>query len=460
MKQMKIIENKGIQRQYFGTDGIRSKVGSPTMNPEFMLRLAFAIGKVLLPHNNQKVLIARDTRLSGHMLESALQSGLNAAGINARLLGVIPTPALAYLTRSLNAAAGIVISASHNSFEDNGIKLFNAQGLKLSDEMEIKIEQALCDNFHFADTQHLGESKAIIDAIPRYIEFSKNTFPYNLSLQGIKIVIDCANGAGFYAAPSVLRELGATVIPVFDTPNGININDSCGATYPNAIQKAVRKYQADVGIALDGDGDRLILADHTGNILDGDDILAILAEDYTMRLPHRQFGIVGTVMSNLGLEEFLTHKNIGFCRTQVGDRYVLKTLLEKKWPFGGEKSGHIICFEHTPTGDALIASLQVLSAALYANKALFDLSVALKKYPQVMINVPVSDKNGLENNTSLKQLVKGIHRTLSDHGRLVIRPSGTEPLIRVMLEGKNIVQLEHLANQIADCIQSCGADTR
>ena len=444
------------RRQYFGTDGIRGKVGSDLINPNFMLKLSCAIGKVLLSNSatNNKVLIGRDTRKSGHMLEAALQSGLNSAGIDVRLLGPIPTPALAYLTQSLRASAGIVISASHNPFDDNGIKLFDSNGLKLSDSIEIQIEKALSNKLTCVDLKRLGESKPIVDAIPRYIEFCKNTFPKTLSLKGFKIVIDCANGAGFYVAPSILRELGADVIPIFDQPDGININEACGAMHPQALQKAVIKHQADIGIALDGDADRLILVDHLGEVLDGDEILAILIKDYSQRFPHQTLGVVGTVMSNLGLEELLKELGIAFLRTPVGDRYILESLLKNYWPFGGETSGHVICFNHTRTGDAIITSLQVLAAMLFANKPLSELKAILNKYPQVILNVPFSiNQNKLEDNKKLQQLLSDIKSKNQHKHRLVLRPSGTEPLIRIMLEGENIQQIKSIAQQIATCIQ-------
>jgi phosphoglucosamine mutase len=442
-----------FKRQYFGTDGIRGKVGSATINPYFMLRLAFGIGKVLLKNDLNKVLIGRDTRSSGYMLESALQSGLNATGINVRLLGEIPTPALAYLTKSLSAAAGIVISASHNPYDDNGIKLFNEKGLKLSDEIEAAIELEIPHAPVCVDAKKLGISKPIIDAIPRYIEFCKNTFPVDLSLKNLKIVLDCANGAGWYVAPSILRELDAHVIPIFDKPNGININDHCGATHTKALQEAVIKHKADVGIALDGDGDRLILIDHKGHVLDGDEILAILANDYLMRNPNQTFGVVGTIMTNLALEELFNNMGIGFRRTQVGDRYVLGALLKNNWPLGGETSGHIICFNNTSTGDAIIASLQTLAAMLYANKSLFELKKILKKYPQLVVNVPVENKNIIQNNPTLERLMIEIKKNLNGKGRLILRPSGTEPVIRVMLEGEDSEKIKHFAEQITECIR-------
>lgn len=443
-----------IKRQYFGTDGIRAKIGSEMMSPQFMLRLAFAIGKVLLKAKQNKVLIGRDTRISGYMLESALQSGLNAAGVDVRLLGPIPTPALAYLTKSLSAAAGIVISASHNPADDNGIKLFNSEGLKLSDEVELSIESNLSNGLFCVDSKHLGESKPIIDAIPRYIEFCKNTVPSKLSLRQFKIVVDCANGAGFYVAPSILRELGAEVIPIFNTPNGTNINDHCGATDTKELQKTVLAHQADIGIALDGDGDRLTLIDHEGTALDGDEILAILIKDYLQQHPQQSFGVVGTVMTNLGLEELLDDMGISFIRTKVGDRYVLEALLKYRWPFGGEISGHIICFNHTPTGDAMITSLQVLSAMIHENKPLSELKKILKKYPQVTLNIPTENKDIIHENIALKKLVKEVIKKLDRKGRLILRPSGTEPLIRVMLEGENLEKINRFAYQIADCIKT------
>ena len=456
LMKTKTMSNKTIvKRHYFGTDGIRGRVGSEMMNPQFMLRLAFAIGKVLLKNQQNKVLIGRDTRISGHMLESALQSGLNAAGVNVRLLGPIPTPALAYLTKSLNAAAGIVISASHNSAEDNGIKLFNSEGLKLSDDVEAFIEENLADGLFCVDSNHLGDSKTLIDAIPRYIEFTKNTFPNKLSLNQFKIVIDCANGAGFYVAPSILRELGAEVIPIFNTPNGMNINDHCGATNTQALQKAVLEHQADIGIALDGDADRLALVDHQGQPLDGDEILAILIQQYRQQHPDQSFGVVGTVMTNLGLEELLNDMNVAFVRTKVGDRYVLEALLQRQWPFGGETSGHIICLNHTPTGDAMITSLQVLSAMIYSNKPLSELKKILKKYPQIILNIPTNNKNIIHESLTLKNLVQDVNKHLNDKGRLILRPSGTEPLIRIMLEGENFQKINRFAHQIADCIKTC-----
>jgi len=439
------------QRIYFGTDGIRGKVGSSPINPEFMLHLAWAVGKVLLKDNPGKVLIGRDTRISGNMLESALQAGLNSAGVDVRILGPIPTPAIAHLTKSLRAAAGIVISASHNPFYDNGVKIFNKDGRKLSDTLEAEIEKQLNQPLKSVTSEKLGRSKNIIDAIPRYIEFCKGTFPDDLNLSKLKIVIDCANGASFYVAPSVLRELGATVIPIADQPNGININAHCGATDTRLLQKEVLKHKADVGIALDGDADRIMMVDHKGEVLDGDVILAILANDRKIHLKEK-FGVVGTVLTNLGLEKFLAKIKVPFTRTKVGDRYVLEAMLKNKWPLGGETSGHVLCLDHITTGDGLITGLQVLAIMLQTKKSLHMLKKVMSKYPQIMINVPVKDKS-IINKPTIKKAAKEIEKQLKNKGRLLLRPSGTEPMVRVMIEGEDLKQIQKLAKQLAAIIQ-------
>jgi len=445
------------KRQYFGTDGIRGRVGSEIMNPEFMMRLGFAAGSVLTKNNAATVLIGHDTRLSCDMLESALQCGLSAAGVNVQLVGVLPTPAIAYLTRSLQASAGIVISASHNSYQDNGIKFFNQQGMKLSDDFELAIEDALPTSIDQLVLDSLGKVECLMDAARRYIDFCKSIFLSQLSLKDLKIVLDCANGATYDVAPRIFQELNAELITIHNTPNGKNINDHCGATDVESLQIAVNKYKADLGLAFDGDGDRLILVDHHGEIVDGDEILCILAKyrdnTTTNSKSNQHRGIVGTVMSNLGLEQALTADGIAFERTPVGDRYVLEALIDKGWTLGGEASGHIVDLNYTTTGDGIVTGLQVLRVICKTKKTLHALKKTMVKRPQVLINVPIKEKIDLTANKNIQQAVLKVESELKDQGRVLLRPSGTEPLIRVMVEGNDQCKVKNAAESIATAVQ-------
>ncbi|WP_410209425.1 phosphoglucosamine mutase [Aquirhabdus sp.] len=435
---------------HFGTDGIRGKFGDDPITPEFALKLGYAAGKVLAAQGRAQVMVGKDTRLSGYVLEAALQAGLNAAGVNVRLLGPLPTPAIAHLTRAFHADAGIVISASHNPYFDNGIKFFSGEGKKLDDAVQNEISAQLALPITIEAPDQLGKTNRITDAAGRYIEFCKSTFPYNLSLRGVKIVIDCANGAGYVVAPAVLRELGATVIPIFNAPNGLNINDGCGSTHPQALQKAVVENGADIGIALDGDGDRIVMVDHRGELVDGDSILYVLATRPSQPAP----GVVGTLMSNMGLELALRDQNIAFKRANVGDRYVMAALDEAGWQLGGEASGHILCLDKSTTGDALIAGLQVLSAVIEQGKSLAELTSVLKVFPQVLVNVRLAEMRDPFADEVLKEAFAKAEASLAGRGRLLIRKSGTEPMIRVMVEGENEVQVTKLANDLADLVRT------
>lgn len=438
------------QKKYFGTDGIRGRVGVRCITPEFMLKLGWAAGQVFSKNGCTRVLIGRDTRISGDVLQSALQAGLASAGIDVRLLGVIPTPAVAHLTRTLRAEAGIVISASHNPYYDNGVKFFDANGLKLSDETELEIESYIdTAESDMVAVSRLGTVKSIRDAGGRYIEFCKNTFPSHLSLEGLKLVIDCANGATTGIAFKVLHELRAEVIAIHETPDGFNINTECGATHVASLQAAVKKHKADAGLAFDGDGDRLIMIDHRGEIVDGDQMLCLLAHD-----THRTFdGIVGTVMSNLGLEQALEKKQIGFYRAQVGDRYVLEALLERGWTLGGEASGHIVDLLYTTTGDGIVTALQVLRVMQSTQRSLAALVKQMVKRPQVLINVPVECVVDLTEYPNILDAVKMVEVDLQDRGRVLLRPSGTEPVVRVMVEGNEAEEVQHAAEQLAGVVE-------
>jgi phosphoglucosamine mutase len=431
-----------MSRKYFGTDGVRGKVGEMPITPDFVMKLGWAAGKVLAKQGSKKVLIGKDTRISGYMLEAALEAGLSAAGLKPVLLGPMPTPAVAYLTRTFRAEAGVVISASHNPFYDNGIKFFSTQGTKLPDEVEDAIEQAMEQDLRCVESAQLGKASRIDDAPGRYIEFCKSTFPSELSLDGLKIVVDCAHGATYHIAPSVFRELGA------DVPDGLNINDKVGSTAPKALVERVLQEKADLGIAFDGDGDRLIMVDHTGYEVDGDELLYIIARDLQQQ-GTLVGGVVGTLMTNLGLEVALTKLDIPLVRAKVGDRYVMELLQEKGWRLGGENSGHIICLDQTTTGDGIIASLQVLKAASRANKTLFELRKEIKKFPQILINVRFSGEHDPLSSVDVQQSVREVEQALGKTGRVLLRKSGTEPLIRVMVEGENEVEVKSFAEKIA-----------
>ena len=437
---------------YFGTDGIRGKFGELPITPEFALKLGFAAGKVLKKHtkkNKPIVVLGKDTRLSGYILEAALQAGLNAAGVYVHLLGPLPTPAIAHLTRALHASLGIVISASHNPYFDNGIKFFSGEGKKLPDALQEEINQELQQELKIEDTANLGKSVRVKDANGRYIEFCKSTFPYHLDLNDLTIVVDCANGAAYNVGPAVFRELGAKVIAIHNEPNGLNINENCGSTHPENLQKAVLEHQADFGVAFDGDADRVILVDSQGKQIDGDHILYILATQGSKK----PAGIVGTLMSNMALELALEKAKVPLLRANVGDRYVLQGLEEKGWVIGGEPSGHILTLDKSTTGDAIIAALQVLTVMVEKNKALHELVADFKLLPNVLENVRLAN---MFDPYSVPALVEEFDRAkeqLKGRGRLLIRKSGTEPVIRVMVEGDDLAEVKALAKDLADAVR-------
>ena len=443
-----------MSRKYFGTDGVRGRVGKYPITPEFVMKLGWAAGRVLAAEGKRgKVVIGKDTRISGYMFESALEAGLSAAGLDVRLLGPMPTPAIAYLTRTLHAQAGIVISASHNPFYDNGIKFFSAGGCKLPDAVELAIEAELDKPMECVDSAELGKAKRIDDAAGRYIEFCKSTIGYDITFEGMKIVVDCANGATYHVAAPVLHERGAEVIAIGNEPDGLNINEGCGSTHPKALQVKVLESGADVGIALDGDGDRLIMVDHKGEIVDGDELIYVIARS---RLASGELkgGVVGTLMSNLGLEQALAHKEIPFRRAKVGDRYVMEMLREEGWNLGGESSGHILCLDRTTTGDGIVSAMQVLEAMVRSGKPLHDLKQGMPKYPQHMVNVPLAERIDLDAADGVKAAVAEAETELNGQGRVLLRPSGTEPVVRVMVEGRDMAQVERLAASIAAAVEA------
>ena len=437
-----------MTKQYFGTDGIRGTVGQGHITADFMLKLGWAVGKVMAKDNNAKVLIGRDTRISGLILQSALQAGLSSAGVDTHLLGVIPTPAVAHLTYSMRASAGIVISASHNPYYDNGVKFFDAKGMKLSEDIELAIEQQLQQPITMAASDHLGHVWDVVDARGRYVEFCKSTFPSQLNLYGLKIVTDCANGATRDVAPTIFHELGADVIPIFTEADGLSINHQCGATNLSTLAKTVVEQQADLGIAFDGDGDRLIMVDQQGDVVDGDQILCILAKDLVTGMNSRN-GVVGTLMSNLGLEQALTDSGIDFTRTEVGDRFVLAELIKRDWTLGGESSGHIVNLDYTTTGDGIITALQVLRIIQMSNQNLQQLQKQMIKRPQVLINVPIEKPVDLSDHPELLTIIQGHEKTLRKRGRILVRPSGTEPYVRIMVEGNEADEVKSIAEDIA-----------
>ena len=443
-----------MSRKYFGTDGVRGRVGKFPITPEFVMKLGWAAGRVLAAEGKGgKVVIGKDTRISGYMFESALEAGLSAAGLDVRLLGPMPTPAIAYLTRTLHAQAGIVISASHNPFYDNGIKFFSAGGCKLPDAVELAIEAELDKPMECVDSAELGKAKRIDDAAGRYIEFCKSTIGYDITFEGMKIVVDCANGATYHVAAPVLHERGAEVIAIGNEPDGLNINEGCGSTHPKALQVKVLESGADVGIALDGDGDRLIMVDHKGEIVDGDELLYVIARA-RLATGELKGGVVGTLMSNLGLEQGLAQQEIPFRRAKVGDRYVMEMLREEGWGLGGESSGHILCLDRTTTGDGIVSAMQVLEAMVRSGKPLHDLKQGMPKYPQHMVNVPLAERIDLEAADGVKAAVAEAERELNGQGRVLLRPSGTEPVVRVMVEGRDMAQVERLAAQIATAVEA------
>lgn len=443
-----------MTKRYFGTDGIRGKVGVGPITPEFVLRLGWAVGTVLARAGHGKVIIGKDTRISGYMFESVLESGLTAAGIDTYLLGPMPTPAVAYLTRTFRAQAGVVISASHNPYYDNGIKFFSPQGSKLDDELELAVEMQLEKNMTTVDSSELGKATRIVDAAGRYIEFCKSTVSSELSLSGMKIVVDCAHGANYHIAPSVFRELGATVYEMGVEPNGLNINLNCGATHPESLANMVISENADLGIAFDGDGDRVVFVDKKGRILSGDDLIYFILM-YRLQSGHFHGGVVGTVMTNLGFEKALQAQNIPFVRTPVGDRYIGAELRKRGWLIGGESSGHIVCLDKTSTGDGIVTALQVLAALQKKQIALHDwVDQGWVHYPQMMINVRVPDQANPLDQAQIKQAIAQVEHELSDQGRLLIRRSGTEPLIRVMVEGVDETRVQAYAKQLASLVES------
>lgn len=443
-----------MKRKYFGTDGIRGRVGEDPITADFILKLGWAAGKVLTKYaegKKNRVIIGKDTRVSGYMFESALEAGLIAAGVDVDLLGPMPTPAIAYLTRTFRAAAGIVISASHNPVEDNGIKFFAADGYKLPDEIELEIEALIAQPLITNGSNSLGKARRIHDASGRYVEFCKGTLPLGFNLSGVKVALDCANGATYNTAPRVFKELGASVVTIGNAPDGFNINRECGSTHMQALQEVVQQEQADVGIALDGDGDRVLFVDSNGEIVDGDELLYVIAQH---RHSHNNCnGVVGTQMSNLGLELALSEMNIPFERTKVGDRYVVEALKANDWVLGGESSGHILCGELNTTGDGIVSALQVMRALADANKTLAQLKSEMTKFPQMMINVKLPKRVDISQNLQINQVVAEAEKQLDGRGRVLLRPSGTEPVIRVMVEGEDSVLVNNLVNQIADVVR-------
>ena len=443
-----------MSRKYFGTDGIRGRVGDVPVTPDFMLKLGWATGKVFASEDGTKptVVIGKDTRVSGYMLESALQAGLVAAGANVKLLGPLPTPGIALLTRTQKADAGIVISASHNPYFDNGIKFFNGQGSKLSDELELQIEAMIDSLMETVDSEQLGKASRIVDAAGRYVEYCKSTFPDELSLKGMKLVIDCAHGATYHIAPAVFEELGATTVVIGATPDGYNINDGVGSTEPAALQAKVLEEGADIGIAFDGDGDRLQMVNAKGELLTGDDVLYVLAM-HRLAKGDSDAGIVGTLMTNMGLELALEAGGLRLARAKVGDRYVKELMVAEGWSLGGESSGHIICGDLSTTGDGVIAALQVLAAVRASGKSLEALASGFNPLPQVLVNVRITKSFDLSAHPTIAEACRRVESELKGRGRLLLRPSGTEPVIRVMVEGDDTVAIDALADEVADAIR-------
>ncbi len=448
-----------MSRKYFGTDGVRGKVGSNPITPDFVLRLGYAAGTVLAQTSHDPadrehpaVIIGKDTRISGYMLESALESGLCAAGVDVLLVGPMPTPAIAYLTRALRLQAGVMISASHNPYDDNGIKFFSAQGTKLPDEVEAAIEQKLGEPLQTKPSAQLGRVRRIEDADGRYIEFCKSSFPNELDLRGMRLVVDCAHGATYHIAPPVFHELGAEVIAIGNKPNGLNINDKVGSTHIETLRQAVREQRADFGIALDGDGDRLMMCDGDGTVFDGDQLLYIIAK-HRRETGACKGGVVGTLMTNLALEHALGKLDIPFARAKVGDRYVLEMLLEKGWYWGGENSGHIICKDKHTTGDGIVSALQVLTALRMNKTTMGQYTRELTLYPQVLINVPTARGFKHSEHTSIAAAVQAAEQELRDSGRVLLRPSGTEPVLRVMVEGQTESLVRACAERISVAVR-------
>ena len=442
-----------MSQKYFGTDGIRGRVGDGLMTPHSILKLGWAIGKVLAAQGNSLVVIGKDTRISGYMFESSLEAGLSAAGVNVRLLGPMPTPGIAYLTRTLRAAAGIVISASHNPFYDNGIKIFSAEGTKLADETELAIEKMFEQDMDIVDSSKLGRAERMIDAQGRYIESCKASIPIGTRFNNLRVVLDCANGATYHIAPNVFTELGAEVVAIAHEPDGLNINTNCGSTHPGNLQSAVLQHRADLGIAFDGDGDRVAMVDSTGRIIDGDEILFLIARS-RQQAGESAAGVVGTLMSNMGLELAIKEMGLSFERSGVGDRFVIELLKKNGWSLGGESSGHIICLDRTTTGDGIVSALQVMAYLAETGQSLAEALSPMTKMPQHMINVPLPYKTDPLEHQSVVEAVKEVEDELKDRGRVLLRASGTEPLIRVMVEGEDEAQVTQLTQDIADAVSA------
>lgn len=446
-----------MSKRFFGTDGIRGTVGEYPITADFVLKLGWAAGKVFAGkgEGHQKILVGKDTRVSGYMFESALEAGIIAAGVDVGLLGPMPTPAISYLTRTFRAQAGIVISASHNPFVDNGIKFFGPDGYKLPDSVEQEIEGHLHESINTVESGQLGRASRVVDAAGRYTEFCKGTLPLGFTLKGLKLVVDCAHGATYHVAPNVFRELGAQVESIGVDPDGFNINRGCGSTNPSALTEAVLASGADLGIALDGDGDRVVFVDHSGALVDGDELLFVIAT-------HRHnnggcTGVAGTLMSNYGLERALSEMGVPFVRTAVGDRHVIEAMRERQWLLGGENSGHLICGDITTTGDGIIAALQVLRVMVDTSSSLSELRSGMTKLPQVMVNVKINNPVALEDDSNVQEALSRAEQALAGRGRVLLRPSGTEPVVRVMVEGENVSQVEELVQAVAEVVQNAVA---
>ena len=441
-----------MNKKYFGTDGIRGKVGEYPITADFLLKLGWATGRVFAREGHGFVLVGKDTRISGYMFESALEAGLASAGVDTRLLGPMPTPGIAYLTRTLRAQAGIVISASHNPYYDNGIKFFSVEGTKLPDEIELKIERYLDSPMTTVESARLGKAKRLGDAAGRYIEFCKASIPTGLDFSGMRIVVDCAHGSTYHIAPPVFSEVGADVISIGTEPDGLNINEKCGATNPERLANAVKEYRADLGIALDGDGDRVVMVDHMGEIVDGDELIYIIAKSRQER-GCLVGPVVGTLMTNLGMEHALEKLKIKLLRAQVGDRHVMEMLIQNNGILGGENSGHIICLDKTTTGDGIVAALQVLEEMYNSGKSLHELKSGMEKYPQVLLNVRTSSKVNIDELEFVQKTKKEIEKKLEDNGRVLLRASGTEPLVRIMVEGNDEEKVRDYAQQLANVVK-------
>lgn len=440
-------------RKYFGTDGIRGKVGEMPMQPEFLVKLAWAIGKSLTHNEHARIVIGKDTRVSGYLLESSVQAGLVAAGVDVYLLGPMPTPAIAYITKAMQFDAGIVLSASHNPYYDNGLKIFSNEGFKLADDTELAIESLIDKPMAVNASEHLGKAYRLEDALRKYIDFCKNIVPKHINMRGLKVVVDCANGAAYYIAPLIFRELGLDVIAINNHPDGLNINAHCGSTHPEQLQQEVKKHKAALGIAFDGDADRVIMVNEHGDIVDGDELLYIIA---THQQAHQEIkgGVVGTLMTNLGMELALAEKNIPFVRSKVGDRYVLELLQQNNWQLGGESSGHIIHLGYTTTGDAMVSALLVLWALVESGLTLSELCKPVQKFPQKMINVKMAAPIETKQQHQIDAAVKEVETQLQKRGRVLLRPSGTEPLMRVMVEGEDKALVEQLTTELAATVEN------